>query len=173
MASQGAGVGAAVVTNGCAIVLTHHVRVEVYQSLARYARRNRSHAVSGVARRTAESVLRYVESVLRKAVVRDDVTQIVTLRAHGIRPCNSKVRTGEQIRDQSSRSRCLAELVVALENVRIHRPMRTVRSIAPKFPIVVAIVAVRTKNAGPRCSRRRNSILIQLIDQKAGLRQGT
>src|SRR5271169_6053896 len=100
-----------------------------------------------MAHRTGETVLRYVVAVPGEAGVGDDAAETMTLCAHPIRPVQAEIRIGEQVGDHSAGHRGLAELVVVLEDVRIDRPVRTIRPGAAKFTIVVAVVAVGAENA--------------------------
>ena len=80
--------------------------------------------------------------MLREAGIGNDLRQVVTLRAHGIRPGEGQVGTRKKIRDHIARHRCLAELIVALQDVRVDRSMRTIRPGAAEFAIVVAVVTI-------------------------------
>ena len=96
-----------------------------------------------------------VQRVLAEAGVGNNVVQVVTLGTQGVRSAGSRIEDrGKKIQDCASRTSSrrnarsyLAELVAALQNVRELRTVGSVGSGAAKFPIVVAVVAVRAKNA--------------------------
>src|ERR1035438_2341850 len=98
-----------------------------------------------------------MQIVLRKAGVREDLSEIVALRAHRVRAGDAGIGIGEKIRDRSARDGRLAELIVALQNVRVDRPMRTIRSGATELPVVVAVVAVGTEDLSTDQARRCRS----------------
>lgn len=173
VAHQRARVAAMVVGNRNAVIFSDYVRVKIHQPLSADARGICSHTVSTVAYRAAKAVLRYVQAVLREAGVSDNLRQVVTLRAHSIRPGEGQVGSGKKVRDHSTRRRSLAELIVAFEDVRVVRSVRTVRPGAAELAIVVAVVAIGAEDARSHHARRRRSILIQQVQQEAGLRQGT
>ena len=171
MAHQRAGIGAVVVSDGSGAVRSHHVGIEIHQALSGDRRRSRSHAVRGVANRTAESILIGMQIVLREAGVRENLGQIVALRAHREGSGDAGIGIGEKIRDRSAGNCRLAELIVALENVRVDRPVRTIRSGAAELAIVVAVVAIGAEVLGAHQPRRRQSLLVQHVHQQARLRQ--
>src|SRR5664279_154247 len=103
--------------------------------------------MGGVTDRTAEPILRHVAVVLGPTGVVENQIQVMTLRTHRIRTVGAQIRVGEGVGHQSSRRQRLAELVIALENMRIHRSMRTVGTVASKFAVVIAIVAVAAEYA--------------------------
>ncbi len=142
MAGQRAGVGAAVVSDGRTIVLADDIAVKIHHPLARYVGRYGPHAVRGVADGATETELVRVQVVLREAGVREDLPEVVTLGAHGIRPGDARIRSREKIGDCASWRCSLAELVIALENMSVDRAVRAIRSRAAKFSIVIAVMAV-------------------------------
>src|ERR1700676_3919488 len=77
MAGQRATVATAVIRNRSTVVLSHHVDVEIHQALARHPGSHRTHAVRGMTRRTGESILRYVITVMGETRVTHDVGQIM------------------------------------------------------------------------------------------------
>ncbi len=83
--------------------------------------------------------------MLREAGVGQYLGQVVALRTHRVRPGDAGVGIGKRIRDQSARDCRLAELIVALEDVRVDRSVRTVRAGAAELAIVVAVMAVRAE----------------------------
>ena len=170
VAGQSAGVAAAIIGDGSAIILSHNVGIEIDQPLARYSRRNRSHAVRGMAGRTGESILRYVVTVPLETGIRYHVGQIVTLGAHAIRSIETEVGIRKSVGDQSAWRRRLAELIIVLEDVRVHRTVRTVRPGASELSVVVAIVTVGAENLDSHQSRRR-AVLVQHIREQTGLWQ--
>src|ERR1039457_2196462 len=120
MAGQCAGIGAAVVGNGSGVVHAHNVGVEIHQPLASNVGGNSSHAMGGVADRTGESELNDMEIVLREAgVLKNLVYQIMARRAHRVGAGRTGIRIWEKIGDGAAGRGCLAELIVALENVQV------------------------------------------------------
>ena len=112
-----------------------------------------------------------MQIMLREAGVGKDLGQIVALRTHREGPCGTCIGIRKQIRDRSARNRRLVELIVALENVRVDRAMRTIRSGAAELTIVVAVMAIGAEDLSANQPRRSQSLLIQHIHQQAGLRQ--
>lgn len=110
------------------------------------------------------------------AFVAHDPGEIVALGAEGVRPAvltalGAQVRIHEQVRHQSTGSRSRAELIPALQDVRENGPMRTIRALAPEFPIVIAVVAVRTQNSVAHSSARCLPVKVQHVRKEAGLWQ--
>jgi len=90
-----------------------------------------------------------------EANIRHDPRQVVAFGAKGIRAGTSS--TGAEIgvrkdilnrRARSCTDCDLAELVSAFQNVAVLRAMGAVGSGAAEFPIVVAVVAIRTEDSG-------------------------
>ena len=88
-------------------------------------------------------------------------------------PVTVRSGLGKQIADQSARRRGLAELIIALEDMCVDRSMRAVGSGAAELAVVIAIVAIAAENSRSHRPRRGRAILIQHVDQQAGLRQRT
>src|ERR1700722_7742030 len=108
-----------------------------------------------MAGRTREPVLRYVVAVLLETSIRYHVSQIMTLGAHAIRSIETEIGIWKSVGDQSARRRGLAELIIVLEDMRVHRTVRTVRPGASKLAIIVAIVTVGAENLNSHQSRCR------------------
>src|SRR5271165_4563651 len=90
-----------------------------------------------------------------------DHVEVVTLGAHSVGTVNGQIGQRIQVdRDGSSRAaRSLTAFVVALEDVPILRAMRTVRSGAAKFAVVVTVVAIGTQDLrAHRPAMRRASL---------------
>lgn len=172
MTGQGAGVAGAVIGNRRAIVLTHHVDVKIHQTLAGYPRRNRAHAMSCVARGTREAVLRNVISVMSETEIIHHIAQVMAFGTHSIGSVEAEVGIWKRIRHRAARSCSLAELVVVLENVRIHRTMRAVRSESAKLAIVVAVMTVAAQNPYSH-QAPCGAVLIQHVGEQARLGQWT
>src|SRR5579864_885532 len=107
--------------------------------------------------------------VLRKAGVSKNLRQVVALGAHRERSSHTRIGIGKKIRDRSARDRCLAELIVALENMRVDRTVRTIRTSSTEFPVVVAVVAIGTKDLRADRPRRSQPFLVQHIRQQTWL----
>jgi len=146
VAHQRAGIVAVVVSDGSGAVRAYDVAVKIHQALAGDGRGYGSVSVRSVADRTAEPILIGMQIVLRKAGVREDLSQIVALRAHREGAGNAGIGIGEKIRDRSAGDGRLAELIIALQNVRVDRPVRTIRPGATELTIVVAVVAIGAKD---------------------------
>lgn len=116
-----------------------------------------------VAHRAGESVLRNMPTMLRPTRIRQNIVQVVALRAHRIRPLRTGIRIRISIRHRSARRRGLAELVIPFQNVGVARPMRPVRSRSAKFPVVITIVAVDAEDAHADKPGGGGAILIQHV----------
>jgi hypothetical protein len=172
VAHQRARVGIAVVGNHSTVVFAYYVHVKVHEPLPSDVRGSCAHTVGSMAYRATEAVLGYVQVVLSEAFIGDNVVQIVTLSAHRIGPGHRQVGIGEKVRDHPARYCGLAELIVALEDVRVVRSVGTVRAGTAELAIVVAVVAIGAEDARSHRARRRRSILIQQVQQEAGLGPG-
>ena len=132
--------------------------------------------MSGVTHRAGESCVD-VDRMLGEAGVGNDVGQIVTFGTQGIRSLRSGIEDRrKKILDCTSRTsggreagRHLAELVTPLQNMRELRTVRSIRSGAPKFAIIVAVVAVRAKNARGNRPPLRAAVQIPHELEQAGL----
>lgn len=145
VASQTARVCGPRIRNGIGSVWRYQVEVKVREPLAGNAPASAAHSVGGMACGTGEAVIN-MPGVLGKAGVRNDLVQIVALRAHRIGTVHAKVRARKEIRDQLAWQSGLAELVPALQDVRPFGPVRPVRTLAAELAIVIAIVAVAAEN---------------------------
>src|SRR5271169_341656 len=87
---QRARVGRAVVGDGSASILGHHVDIKIDQALATDIRVGASHAVCSVTYRTGEASVD-VALVVGEAGVRHDLGQIVAFAAHGVRSVGAEV----------------------------------------------------------------------------------
>src|SRR5580700_7841158 len=165
---QGASVAGAVIGNGSAIVLTHHVDIKIHQTLARYARRHRAHAMSRVASGTGKTILRNVVAVMREAEIIHHIAQVMAFGTHSIGPLKAEVGIRERVRNRAAGSCSLAELVIVLENVRVHRAMSTIWPEPAKLAIVVAVVTIAAQNPYSH-QASCGAILIQHIGKQARL----
>ena len=111
--------------------------------------------------------------MLGETGVGKDLGEIVALRAHRERSSDAGIRIRERIRDRSARDRRLAELIIALKNVRIDRTVRTVGPSAPELAIVVAVMAVGAEKLCAHDARGCQPLFVEHIQQQAGLRQRT
>ena len=170
VAGQNTSIAAAVVGNWCAVVLTYNVGIKVHQALARNTRGNRSHAVRRVADRTREAVLRYVVTVLEEGGITYHVAQVVALGAHAIGSVEAEVRIRKSVGNQSAGRRCLAELIIVLKDVRVHRTVRTIRPNAAELAIVVAVMAIGAEGLDSHQPPWR-AVLVQHVGQQTGLRK--
>ena len=143
---QCASLRSAVVRDWRAAILANHVRVEVHHALAADIRRDRTHSMRRVANGTAETFLPHVQTVFRETRVGENLCQIMALCAQCIRSRHTQIRIREQIRHGAARGGRLAELIIALQNVRINGPMWAIRTGPAKLAIVVAIVAIGTED---------------------------
>ena len=156
VAHQDAAVGAPVVGNRCALILSNHIDVEIHQPFAGHAGRARRHSMSRVAHRAGESILRHVAVVLWPARVRQNSTQVVAFGAHRIRPLRAQVRRWIRVGDHPAWYRRLACLIVSFQYVRVDRTVWAHRT-SPnpaEFPVVVAVVAVGAENPRSHQPRR-------------------
>ena len=156
MAGQGASVAGTVIGNGRPIVLADHVDIKIHQTLAGYSRRNRTHAMRCVARGTGETILRNVIPVMSEAEIIHHIAQVMAFGTHSIGSVEAQVGIRKRVGDLAAGCRSLAELVIVLEDVRVHRAVRTVRPESAKLAIVVAVMTVAAQNPHsrsivPRC----------------------
>src|SRR5271155_2929730 len=122
-----------------------------------------------------------VERVLGEAGVGHNVVQVVTLGTQGIRSVCAGIGDGrKKIQDGASRTgggrkagRYLAELVTAFQNMRKLGTVRSTRSSTAKFPIIVAVVAVRAENALSDWTPLGAAVQIPHELEQAGLGQST
>jgi len=141
------------------LILAHHIDIEIDEPLAGNCRADGAHPVRGMAYGTGETCARDMQAVLRPARVRQNISQVMALRAKCIRPLWTQVRSRKEVAHHSAGRRRLAELIISLQNVRINRAVRSIRPSATKFAIVVAAVAVGTEDLVPPAFRS-GSILI-------------
>ena len=88
-----------------------------------------------------------VDGVLRPAGVSDDITrQIMALAAHTVRTIHREIRVGVEVGYSLARTRRLAEFIPALQKVGPFGSVRTIRTQAAEFSVVVAVMAIRTEN---------------------------
>ena len=85
VADQTAGVGGAVVADGCRSIRRHDVLIEIHQALAGDIAGLRTHSVGRVAHRAGETILLNMASVFAEGRVIHDLRKIMTLRTQGIR----------------------------------------------------------------------------------------
>lgn len=90
MAGQRARVHGTIVGNRCGSILRHHTHVKIHQPLPADIRIDAPYAVRGVTYRTTETSID-MTLMLVEAGVRHDVTEVVTLAAHGVRPVHAEI----------------------------------------------------------------------------------
>ena len=178
MADQATGVRRMVVGDRSPAVGGDYIDIKIHRALTRNGARLCAHSMSRMADRARESVLLNVAGVFTEAGVIHDLVQVVALRAQGIGSATraalgAQIRVREQIGNERTRDRRLAELIPAFQDVRENRSVRTTGSRPAEFAIVVAVVAVGTQDAGAHGAPERPAIKIQLVITKAGLRERT
>ena len=107
----GAGIG-----NSCS-VRGHEVDIKIDESFPGDGCVGAIHSVGSMTSGAREAVID-MTGVLGEARIRDDLVQIVALRAHRVRTVHAEVGTRIEIGDQQPGARSLAEIVAALQNVR-------------------------------------------------------
>lgn len=170
VAGETAGVGGARIGDGSRSVRPDDIDVKIHEPFARNGCAGAAHAVSGVACGAGKAIID-VPRMFAEACICHDLIQVVTLSAKRIRTIDAEIRIGEEVVDQLARRRRLAEFIAALKNVRPLRAMRTIRSQAAKFAIVIAVVAIGAENLRPHAAPLCNSVEIEHVAQQARLRQ--
>ena len=176
MANQGTRVRIAVVRDGRRTTGGDNSDIKVYQAFAGDSPRLGAHSVGSVAYRAREAILFYVAGVLAEAGVIQDLIKVVAFGAKSIRTAAgatlcARVWVREQVGNKVAREWRLAELIPAFEDVRKDGPVRAAWSRPAKFAIVVAVVAVRAKNASGHDATRCLTVKIDQIRAQAGLWQ--
>ena len=97
----------------------------------------------------------------------------MALAAQAVGSSDAQIGIGKQIGDRLTRQGCLTEFIAALQNMSPFRPVGAVRTRAPKFAIVVTVVAIGAQNLGAHGAALADAIEVQHIWQQTGLRQGT
>ena len=172
VAGEATRVCSARIGNGSGSVCCDYVDVKIDESLPGNAPAAAAHSVGGMARGTRETIIDMAR-VLAEAGIREDLRQVVALRAERVRTVYAEIGAGIEVDDQHSRAGSLAEFVAAFQNVCPLRTMRTIRTGAPKFAIVIAVVAIGAENLHRHASSQGHPVQIQHIAQQAGLRQRT
>lgn len=95
--------------------------------------------------------------------------EIVAFGTQRIGSVDADVGVRERIRDVPTRRYRLAHLVAALENMRPLRAVRTVWSVTAKLAIIVAVVAVRTKDPRSHVPSGSDSVRLQHLGSEARL----
>ena len=123
--------------------------------------------VTGRARKTSIDV----ERVLRPTCVPDDIArEIVAFAAHRVRPIDAQIRIYVQVSNSLAGTRRLAIFVTPLQDVGPFGSVRTTRTQAAEFAVVVTVVTVRTKNLVAHLSPLTGSIELRHVGQQTGLR---
>jgi hypothetical protein len=117
MANQDAGVGRAIVGDGQATVGADDIDVEVDQALAADGSTDGSHAVSSVAGGAGKTCNDMASVLIPTGVFHDLVGEIVALGAQAIRPVDTEIGIGKEIRDWLPRQGRMAEFIAALEDM--------------------------------------------------------
>jgi hypothetical protein len=141
VASQAARICGASVRDRTGSVRRDYVDVKVNEPFPGNVRVVSSHSMGGMACRTREAIVD-MSSVFGEACVRDDLIQVVTLCAECVGTIHTEVGIGIEVGNELTRAWSLAELITALEKVRPRRSMRTIRAIATKLAIVIAVVTI-------------------------------
>lgn len=145
-----------------------NVYVEVDESLSRNRWAGRTHTMRRVAygarkpfRGDMKIMLRPTSRPARRpgsCRVRDNNAQVVALRAHRVRALVAQIWRGVSIRDSSTGGGSLRELIIALQNMWVNRTVRSIRTRAAEFAIIVATVAVRAKDRSARRAHRPSGL---------------
>ncbi len=78
----------------------------------------------------------------REVVLPINLRQVMTFRAHRVRPRHAQVRSRKQVCNHPTWGHSLTEFISALQQVQPPGAMRTVGSGAAKFAVIVGVVAV-------------------------------
>src|SRR5579864_6079944 len=128
--------------------------------------------MSRVAGGTREAVLRNVIAVMSETEIIHHIAQVMAFGTHSIGSVEAEVGIWKRIRHRAARSCSLAELVVVLEDVRIHRAVRTIRTKSAKLTIVIAVMTVAAED--PHSHQAPcGAVLIQHVGEQARLGQRT
>lgn len=149
--SKAARIGGPRIGNSICSVRRDDVNVKIYEPIPGDIPVAAAHPVGAMARGTRKAIID-MPGVLGKARVAQNLRQVVALPAHRVGTVHAEIRAGIEISDHQPGAHRLAELVAALKKMRPLRAMRTIRPGAAKFAIVIAIVAVGTKDARPHRS---------------------
>ena len=103
--------------------------------------------------------------MLRPTRIGQDDAQIVTFRAHRVRPLHTQIWRWKSVRHCPARCPGLTHLVVPLQDMRVSRSMGAIWSAAAEFTVVVTVVTVRAKYSGSGWSRGHRPVLIQHVSQ--------
>ncbi len=141
VASEAARICGTRIRNRTCSVWRDYVDVKIDEPFPGNVRIAATHSVGGMTRGTREAVID-VPGVLGEARVCDDLVQIVALRAHRVGTVHAEIGAGIEIGDKQPAGGSLAELITAFKKVCPLGTVRSVRSTAAKFAIVIAIVAL-------------------------------
>ena len=167
---QSAGICAAAIRNRRAAVRCDYVDIEVDQPLTRDVGIGGAHSVPGVTGRTSEPVVD-VPAVLAETRVRHDETQIVTLATHPVGAIHREIRVGKEIGYELARRGRLRELVATFQDVHELRAVRSVRSGAAEFAVVVTVMTIAAKDLCPHRAPLADAVNIGHVLTQAGLRK--
>jgi len=170
MAGQHTGAGPSVVADGSPVVLPDDVDVKIQEPFTGNRGGLGTHPMGRVTHRARKTVSRYVPRVLRETRVGQNLRQIVTLAAQRVRSIRTEIRVRVGIGDRSSRRCRLAELVVALQDVRVYRTVWSVGAGSTEFPVIVAVVTIRAEDPWTSEPRRNGPVQVQHVQPQAGLR---
>ncbi len=146
MADQCTSLGSAVVGNRHRTIRSDDIRVEVDKPVTADGSIPAPYSVRSVTSRARKTSID-VDGVPRPAGVLDNITrQIMALAAHAVRTIHRKIRVGVQVGYSLAGTRRLAEFIPALQKVGPFGSVRTIGTQAAEFAVVVAVMAIRTKN---------------------------
>ena len=174
VADQAAGVGGAAVGDGSRAIRRHDVLIKIHQAFAGNIAGLRAHSVGRVAHRARESILLNMAGVFAEASVIHDLrqdrgTSRTTHRGRRLAPPSAlRFGLGKELVTSLPGTWRLAEFIAALENVGKDRPVRSVRSVAAEFAVVVAIVAVGAQDSRAHGAPHRPAIEVQQFARRLG-----
>ncbi len=165
------GIPASIVGDWLTRVRRDDVGIEVDHPLSRHAYGGCTHPMCCVARRAREAIVD-VASVLAEAGIGNDIVQIMALRAKRIR-ARARIGTTPRIKNRirekvqnrgpgpTQRWGCdLAELIAALQDVRVFRTVGAVCAGSTEFPTVLTVVAIGTEDPSTYRAILRPAVLV-------------
>lgn len=170
VAGEGAGIGGAGIADGSGRVGGDDVDVEIDEAFAGDSGIAGTHAMRGMARGTREAIVD-VAGMLGESGIGNNLIEVMALRAEGVGTVHGEVGAGKEVGDEQAGGGSLAELVTALENVRPLRAVRTIRTKAAKFAIVIAVVTIAASDARAHGAPQRDAIELEHLSAQAGLRE--
>ena len=170
VAGKGARTRGPIVGDARASVWSNDMHVKIHQAFAGTAGAGSADAMGRVTGRAGEAGVD-VRRMLPEAGVGDDLAEVMALRAESIGTVRAQVGIGIQVCDQLARHDGLAGFVTAFQNMGESGTVRPVRTGAPEFPIVIAVVAIGAEDAVSHQTAFGRAVKIEHVAQQTWLRK--